>query len=121
MHIWKTEFMFFATFVWFCADHVCDVCDPRITDAIHLMQSLCTVFYAGMSDAMPTGGMSFWNFNRTIADYTPLLRKYLYQSASRSAQANKLKDEDIDDGAASGRGDEVHPLVLIGLIATTHG
>ena len=60
---------------------------------------------------MPTGGMSFWNFNRTISDYTPMLRKYLYQSASRSAQANKLKDEDIDDGATYGRSDEVDDLL----------
>ncbi|KAI0230898.1 transmembrane protein 209 [Lamellibrachia satsuma] len=60
----------------------------------------------GTTEALPSAGTSFWNFNRTISDYTPMHRKYLYQVASRSAQSNKLKDEDNDDGAAYGYGDE---------------
>ena len=64
----------------------------------------------GMTEALPSGGTSFWNFNRTISDYTPMLRKYIYQAAPRSAQSNKLKDEDNDDRAGYGGGDDVRVM-----------
>ncbi len=60
----------------------------------------------GSGETSPGSGPSFWNYNRSLTDYTPVLRKYQYQIACRSPQSTKSPDNDPDDPATY-RGDEV--------------
>jgi len=60
----------------------------------------------GSPDSNTSNGASFWNYNRSMADYTPVLRKYQYQIACRSPQSTKSRDADPDDPATY-RGSEV--------------
>ena len=54
-----------------------------------------------------TAGQSFWNFNRSVSDMSPMLRKYAYQIACRSPATSKTKRDDRDDAAAdSGMAEE---------------
>ncbi|XP_056133373.1 transmembrane protein 209 [Lampris incognitus] len=47
--------------------------------------------------ASPTHSPTFWNYNRSVGDYSQSLRKFLYQSACRSQAPSAHKDEtDID-------------------------
>ncbi|XP_013385276.1 transmembrane protein 209 [Lingula anatina] len=59
------------------------------------------------SDSSPSSGPSYWNFNRSAMDYTPVLRKYQYQIASRSPQSAKKRSSDDPDHPAKYTGDEV--------------
>lgn len=53
------------------------------------------------------GGQSFWSYNRTVSDYSPMFRKYQYQIACRSPQSAKTKTDEGDDGPAQYEADEV--------------
>ncbi|CAH1787400.1 unnamed protein product [Owenia fusiformis] len=41
-----------------------------------------------------SGGPSFWSFNRSASDFTPILRKYQYQVACRSPESLKASNDD---------------------------
>lgn len=58
------------------------------------------------SDANNTGGTSFWSFGRSAMDYTHVLRKYMYQLATRSPQSSTIRNND-DDQSLSYCGDDV--------------
>ncbi|NXP45678.1 TM209 protein, partial [Heliornis fulica] len=48
----------------------------------------------GSSDSSsPSSSPTFWNYNRSIADYSQMLRKFQYQSACRSQTPSAHKDE----------------------------
>ena len=62
----------------------------------------------GSADNSPSGSPSFWNYNRTATDYTPILRKYQYQIACRSpASPLSRTDDDDPDNPNTYRGPEV--------------
>ena len=65
------------------------------------------MFTIGAIDNSPSSGPSFWNFNRSVADYTPVLRKYQYQIACRSPQSTKSRTDDDPDDHATYRSEEV--------------
>ncbi|XP_071960399.1 transmembrane protein 209-like [Antedon mediterranea] len=48
------------------------------------------------ADLSPSGSPSFWTYNRTAAEFTPVLRKYQYQLASRSPQSSSSRNDDDD-------------------------
>ncbi|XP_072038570.1 transmembrane protein 209-like isoform X2 [Amphiura filiformis] len=56
----------------------------------------------GSSESSPSGSPSFWSINRSAADFTPLLRKFQYQLASRSPQSPARNDDDPDYPATYG-------------------
>lgn len=58
-------------------------------------------------ESSPSSGPSYWTFNRSSADFTPLLRKYQYQIASRSPQATKSRNDDDPDHPSKYTGEEV--------------
>lgn len=43
-----------------------------------------------------SGGSSFWNYGRTAMDYTHVLKKYVYQLASRSSHSLTTTNNDND-------------------------
>lgn len=43
-----------------------------------------------------SGGSSFWNYGRTAMDYTHVLKKYVYQLASRSPHSLTTTNNDND-------------------------
>ena len=47
------------------------------------------------------GQSSFWSFNRSISDLSPMLRKYTYQIACRSPASSKKTRDDHDDAVDS--------------------
>lgn len=49
------------------------------------------------SESPPTLGASFWSLGHTLLDYSPLLRKYTYQLASRSSQSATSRSDDDPD------------------------
>ncbi|XP_033122660.1 transmembrane protein 209-like [Anneissia japonica] len=77
--------------------------DEVITDAASL-QSYLKAYeekerrnQLSSSELSPSGSPSFWTYNRTAADFTPVLRKYQYQLASRSPQSSSSRNDDDDD------------------------
>lgn len=66
-----------------------------------------------------SGGPSFWRFNRSFSDYTPILRKYQYQIACRSPTSSKsaAKDDDVDESTKY-TPDEVWRRVGVGVDIT---
>ncbi|XP_033745069.1 transmembrane protein 209-like [Pecten maximus] len=57
-------------------------------------------------DANNTGGTSFWSYGRSAMDYTHVLRKYMYQLATRSPQSSTARNNDNDQSSSYG-GDDV--------------
>ncbi|XP_021345624.1 transmembrane protein 209-like, partial [Mizuhopecten yessoensis] len=57
-------------------------------------------------DATNTGSTSFWSYGRSAMDYTHVLRKYMYQLATRSPQSNTARNNDNDVSSSYG-GDDV--------------
>ena len=55
-------------------------------------------------------GASFWSFNRSVTDFSPMLRKYAYQIASRSPASAKKKTDDVDDAGDSGAAEDLWKL-----------
>ena len=55
-------------------------------------------------------GASFWSFNRSVTDFSPMLRKYAYQIASRSPASAKKKADDVDDAGDSGAAEDLWKL-----------
>ena len=63
-------------------------------------------------------GQSFWSFNRNVTDFSPMLRKYAYQIASRSPASSKKKTDDADDAGDSAAAEELWKLS--GLFCLSH-
>ena len=71
----------------------------------------------GSAESPPNARSSFWNFNRSMSDFSLGLRKYRYQVACRSTQSSKSKDDDNDDPTTY-QADEVCLTPLDWLIVT---
>ncbi|XP_038067904.1 transmembrane protein 209-like [Patiria miniata] len=73
--------------------------EDAITDPASLNSYLKSVedkerkYQLGSNESSPSGSPSYWAYNRSAADYTPLLRKFQYQLASRSPQSPTRKDD----------------------------
>ncbi|XP_022081205.1 transmembrane protein 209-like isoform X1 [Acanthaster planci] len=86
--------------------------EEAITDPASLSSYLKTVeemerkYQLGSNESSPSGSPSFWAYNRSAADYTPLLRKFQYQLASRSPQSPTSRKDD-PDYPSTYRADEV--------------
>lgn len=50
-------------------------------------------------DATNTNSTSFWSYGRSAMDYTHVLRKYMYQLATRSPQSNTTRSNDNDQSS----------------------
>ncbi|XP_033647233.1 transmembrane protein 209-like [Asterias rubens] len=76
--------------------------DEIITDPAALNSYLKSVeekerkYNLGSNESSPSGSPSFWAYNRTATDYTPFLRKFQYQLASRSPQSPASRSDDPD-------------------------
>ncbi|XP_074645096.1 transmembrane protein 209-like [Tubulanus polymorphus] len=57
-------------------------------------------------EASPNSGSSFWNYSRSLSDYSPILRVNQYQLACRSPQSILSNRDDDPDDPATYRGDE---------------
>ncbi|XP_061187814.1 transmembrane protein 209-like [Saccostrea echinata] len=61
---------------------------------------------AAISSPENSGGSSFWNYGRSAMDYTHILKKYVYQLASRSSHSSATPNVD-NDQSNSFSGDDV--------------
>lgn len=58
-----------------------------------------TLSSSGQSECSSGNISSFWNYPHSSMSFTPILRKYQYQSASRSPQSSTIHDNDPDSSA----------------------
>ncbi|XP_077982118.1 transmembrane protein 209-like isoform X2 [Glandiceps talaboti] len=81
--------------------------DERITDMASLNNYLKSYEekeqrnQLASTDSSPTGSPSYWAYNRSASDFTPVLRKYQYQIASRSPQSQSSRNDDDPDYPAT--------------------
>lgn len=66
-----------------------------------------------------SGGSSFWNYGRTAMDYTHVLKKYVYQLASRSPHSLTTTNND-NDQSNSYNGEDVSFSQIIVLFRLSH-
>ncbi|XP_002730812.1 transmembrane protein 209-like [Saccoglossus kowalevskii] len=81
--------------------------DERITDMTSLNSYLKNYDekeqwnHLASGDTSPGSSPSYWSYNRSASDYTPVLRKYQYQIASRSPKSQSSRNDDDPDYPAT--------------------
>ncbi|XP_070558588.1 transmembrane protein 209-like [Ptychodera flava] len=81
--------------------------DERITDMTALNNYLKSYEekeqrnQLASTESSPSGSPSYWSYNRSSSDFTPVLRKYQYQIATRSPQSQSSRNDDDPDFPAT--------------------